>query len=100
MSYQDNKKPQEKKDMIRHLEAIILEARKEGKSREAVDAIKTLASMRGWSKGDETSTNTIVLDLAKVPMVAQVALGLKASPNELEKLNKLEAFYAKNYKKD
>lgn len=93
-----DKKPQDKQDMIRHLENIILEARREGKSREAVDAIKTLASMKGWSKGDELSTNTIVLDLAKIQKVTAIAIGAHSSPDEKQKIEKLEAFYAKHYK--
>lgn len=95
------KKQSEKQIAIQHLKEIIGNAMRNGKSREATDAIKTLAQMKGWTRGDEESTNTIILDLNKLPKTTSVAIGNAHAPEEKERLMKLEAFYERHYgKKD
>ncbi len=91
-------KVSEKETVMNDLRQIIAVAMRTGKPREAVDAIKTLAQMKGWSRGEEEATDTILLDLKKIPGSAQIAMGIKTAPADIEKQKKLEAYYATHYK--
>ncbi len=83
-----------------NLKRIIEEAMKSGKNREAVDAIKTLGTMKGWTKGDaEKNRRVIALMLDDVPQVTRESLGLQPPTEQrLELYKELGAFYDKHYK--